>query len=281
MATWWESLACPFCRGDLTTRELGFDCETCSRFYPFKEGIPRFLDESTQEVLMVSPDGDAMVRGYRRPNPALAFLRRIISSEYFPGKAWRLARNQTLAAPGPCLVIGSGVTRLENGIHLDIDDFHGVDIVGDAHHLPFVDNSMGAVICETVLEHVPNPAQVIAEAHRVLRPGGRFYFVVPFLFPFHGHPNDYQRWSQEGLASSFSAFSVVETGIHAGPCSAMVNLLSEWGYVLSGRRFPHGYVAIKGALTACLFPLKYLDYFAHRFPEAHRMAATLYVSGTK
>lgn len=281
MASWWELLACPCCGNDLDQAELGFSCEACDTLFPVVGGIPRFLDAQARENLMESPDGNAMEQGYRQPSSLLASLRKIISSEYFPGKAWREARATTLATEGSCLVIGSGITRLPNAIHLDIDDFPGVDVVGDAHHLPFANDSLDAILCETVLEHVPDPTKVIAEAHRVLRPGGRFFFIVPFLFPFHGHPNDFQRWSQEGLAASFSAFGHIETGIHAGPCSAMVNLLSEWGYVLSGQRFPRGYVPIKGVLTALLFPLKYLDYFAHRFPEAHRMASTLYVTGTK
>lgn len=278
---WWSYLICPSCRAQLSATAVDLGCASCGKRYPLVAQIPRFLDAPSQARLLESPDGDAMVRGYRGPSTMLAFLRKIISSEYFPGKAWRAARAASLNAPGHRLVIGSGVTRLPGAIHLDIDDFRGVDVVADAHHMPFADNCMASVICETVLEHVPDPQKVIAEAHRVLQPGGRFCFIVPFLFPFHGHPNDFQRWSQEGLRAAFAEFSTVEVGIHAGPCSAMVNLLSEWGYVLSGCRFPRGYVAIKGAITALLFPLKFIDVLAHRFPEAHRMAATLYVSGTK
>jgi SAM-dependent methyltransferase len=156
-----------------------------------------------------------------------------------------------------------------------------VDLVADAHRLPFRDDSVPAAVCETVLEHVAEPDRIIGEAHRVLKPGGHFFFIVPFVFPFHGQPNDFQRWSREGLRQAFAAFDEVEVGIHGGPCSALVNLLSEWAFVVTGLRFPRGYVAIKGLATALLFPLKFLDLIANRLPEAHRMAATLYVSGRK
>ncbi len=282
MRDWWKSLICPGCGGSLTQGETdALICAACGSAYGTERGIPRFLSGAKQAQLFESPDGDAMVRGYRLPSRMLKKLRGLISSEYFPGKDWRDARAKTQAAPGPCLVIGSGVTRLAGAIHLDIDDFDGVDVVADAHSLPFADGSIGSIICEVVLEHVADARKVVAEAHRVLRPGGAFFFIVPFLFPFHGHPNDFQRWSREGLYALFGAFGEVQVGLHAGPCSAMVNLLSEWGYVLAGLRYPRGYVAIKGGLTALLFPLKYLDALVLRFPEAHRLASTLYVSGRR
>jgi 2-polyprenyl-6-hydroxyphenyl methylase/3-demethylubiquinone-9 3-methyltransferase len=45
--------------------------------------------------------------------------------------------------------------------------------------LPFADGSFDSVVCSEVLEHVQDPAVVIAEASRVLRPGGVFVFSLP------------------------------------------------------------------------------------------------------
>lgn len=48
---------------------------------------------------------------------------------------------------------------------------------GDGARLPFPDESFDAVVCFTMLHHVPSPAQqdrLFAEAARVLRPGGTF-----------------------------------------------------------------------------------------------------------
>lgn len=47
---------------------------------------------------------------------------------------------------------------------------------GDAEDLRFPNQSFDVVIAMDLLEHVQNPGQVIAEAARVLRPGGLFFF---------------------------------------------------------------------------------------------------------
>ncbi len=48
--------------------------------------------------------------------------------------------------------------------------------VADALNLPFDDESFDVVICSHVYEHVPDPVQMFAEIHRVLRTGGICYF---------------------------------------------------------------------------------------------------------
>jgi SAM-dependent methyltransferase len=52
-------------------------------------------------------------------------------------------------------------------------------VQGVGEHLPFHDGSFNVVISSNVLEHVANPRQVVAEALRVLAPGGFLQFVVP------------------------------------------------------------------------------------------------------
>ncbi len=44
---------------------------------------------------------------------------------------------------------------------------------GDAGQLPFASSTFDAVHIRLLLRHVPDPTVVLAEAHRVLRPGGR------------------------------------------------------------------------------------------------------------
>lgn len=52
-------------------------------------------------------------------------------------------------------------------------------VLGNAHRMPFEDDSFDAVICSEVLEHVEDPVAVIAECSRVIRPGGRLLFSTP------------------------------------------------------------------------------------------------------
>ena len=49
---------------------------------------------------------------------------------------------------------------------------------GDAEDLPFADDSFHAVVMNFGLLHVPRPERAVREAHRVLRPRGRFGFTV-------------------------------------------------------------------------------------------------------
>ncbi len=49
-------------------------------------------------------------------------------------------------------------------------------VKGSAERLPFPDSSFDLVHAQSVIEHVEDVSAAFAEASRVLRPGGRFYF---------------------------------------------------------------------------------------------------------
>jgi len=79
---------------------------------------------------------------------------------------------------------------------------HVVDyVIEGAHYMPMIsDASFDVVLCTQVLEHVPDPAAVLAECARVLRPGGTLLLSTHGVFHWHAYPNDYWRWTSEGLA---------------------------------------------------------------------------------
>ena len=80
-----------------------------------------------------------------------------------------------------------------------------VDHVGPAHDLPVPGGEYDAVLCTQVLEHTPNPGEVIRELHRILRPGGRLYLTVPLAWELHELPFDFYRYTPHGLASLLAA----------------------------------------------------------------------------
>src|SRR6185437_5910452 len=51
-----------------------------------------------------------------------------------------------------------------------------VYVCGDARALPLPAGSFDVVCAMDLLEHVDDPAQIVAEAARVLAPGGLFFF---------------------------------------------------------------------------------------------------------
>ena len=52
-------------------------------------------------------------------------------------------------------------------------------LCGDGYDLPFANESFEVVLLIAVLEHTREPWRVLAEARRVLKPGGRVLMVVP------------------------------------------------------------------------------------------------------
>lgn len=73
------------------------------------------------------------------------------------------------------------------------------DVFADGAKLPFPDNCFDAVFYLEVLEHVPEPAQIMLEISRVLKPAGRAWISMPFLYPLHDAPFDFQRYTPYGL----------------------------------------------------------------------------------
>jgi SAM-dependent methyltransferase len=96
---------------------------------------------------------------------------------------------------------------------------------GNAYHLPFPDGAFDVVIASEILEHIPDDRDAIAEAVRVLRPGGRLAVTVPRWWPervcwalsdaYHevegGHVRIYRGTE---LVGKLEAASMVATGTH-------------------------------------------------------------------
>jgi 2-polyprenyl-6-hydroxyphenyl methylase/3-demethylubiquinone-9 3-methyltransferase len=84
--------------------------------------------------------------------------------------------SNTLAQQGHCV---SGIDLSEESLSVA----HERDITGtvsyqkaDAYALPFPEKHFEIVCAMDLLEHVEEPARVISEASRVLKPGGLFFF---------------------------------------------------------------------------------------------------------
>ena len=88
--------------------------------------------------------------------------------------------------------------------YLNIDPVSEPDFLGPADDIPVMDGHFDTVLMSEILEHLAEPEAVLREVHRVLRPGGTVVATIPFLFPVHGDPGDYQRWTPEKLRTAFA-----------------------------------------------------------------------------
>jgi SAM-dependent methyltransferase len=170
-------------------------------------------------------------------------------------------------------------TRL---VTVDIQELDGADIVADAHDLHMIeDNSVDCVIAANVLEHVEQPHVCMAEFYRVIKPGGIVYIDTPFIFPFHAAPNDFYRFSHNGLEILCRDFDKVDGGFARGPASTMQVLLVHFLGMLFSFGFSPLYVAMTYVFSWLLFWVKYLDVVLSRFEFAYILHTSAYFVGRK
>lgn len=144
------------------------------------------------------------------------------------------------AGPGPILLLGwrvppgTDLAEFEvlfgdrKVVNVDIHPGENVDVVGDVHQLSrfFRPGAFAAAMSASLLEHLAAPWLVAAELNRVLAPGAPMLHVAPTTWPEHAQPNDFWRFTAEGLALLFgpaTGFEVLEkeafafTRIHPEP----------------------------------------------------------------
>ena len=95
--------------------------------------------------------------------------------------------------------------------NLDINPKLAPKILGDIHNIPISDDYFDAAFCISVLEHCSAPQKAVYEIYRVLKPGGKALFYVPFLAPYHGgNYKDYFRFTKDGIEYLFRNFKSAE-----------------------------------------------------------------------
>jgi SAM-dependent methyltransferase len=165
---------------------------------------------------MTAPANSPHKRGERMPRFIPQWLKRRVETDIyliydFSGEAARSA------PPGSrVLDAGAGQGRFRadfahtryTGVDLAVGDaawdYSNLDAISNLTELPFAGDTFDAVICFQVLEHVPEPKEVLREIQRVLRPGGSLYLSAPQSWCQHQKPYDFFRYTSFGLRHLFA-----------------------------------------------------------------------------
>ena len=131
------------------------------------------------------------------------------------------------------LIENSSINRYEG---LDIENAlqYNADVKPDftwnGKTMPFENEQFDTAFATEVLEHCPKPEIIFGEVYRVMKPGGVFFFTVPFLWPLHEVPHDEYRYTPFALTrlleeAGFKNISIKATG---GWHASLAQMLGLW-----------------------------------------------------
>lgn len=106
-----------------------------------------------------------------------------------------------------------------------------IDVYGDAHKIPFADESADTILSLSVMEHLPDPETHAEEMYRVLKKGGNLLVIVPFMYGIHGVDKDFYRYTKFGLAEILRRHGFVDIQVReiGGIGSFLVDLFTKLG----------------------------------------------------
>jgi len=111
--------------------------------------------------------------------------------------------------------------------YINLDWGTAPNIFADVIRTPLQTGSVDCILCTEVLEHLPDPQACVDEMHRLLQNDGLVFASVPFFYPVHADPYDFQRFTEDGLRHLFRDFKLVEIyrmGSYLGVLGLMIEL---------------------------------------------------------
>jgi hypothetical protein len=96
----------------------------------------------------------------------------------------------------------------------------GVDRIEDLRNLSYGDGEVGTALCLDTLEHCADPIAAGRELSRVVSPdGGICVLSSVMLIGIHGYPDDYWRFTPEGLRLLLNGYDDVDVAAMGDPDS--------------------------------------------------------------
>lgn len=267
-----DRLACPACKGKLERQDAAFVCQPCGRDYPIRNGRLYFCEPQSAEDEL-----DSVKDGFKKRFGRLYYT--LLKPLLAPGFPFDF--NKYVLAnvnPEKELVVDLGSGNRKGSPHfisLDFMDFEEIDIVADMSALPFRPGGVDVFTSEGVLEHVADIGAVAQEIARATKVGGRGIHLIPFMYPYHASPYDFQRYTSEGVKRLFGPWQLEEQFASAGPFTLFnVMLLELLSILLSfGNRKLKGLIYL--GLCPLVVPLKFLDIFFVRRPAILALAPNI------
>ena len=92
------------------------------------------------------------------------------------------------------------------------------------------DNEFDTILLADVLEHIYKPKELIAEMHRVLKPGGKLMVFVPFFYWVHSEPHDYFRYTEYALKKMVeeNKLKVIQLEPYGGYLDILFDLINKF-----------------------------------------------------
>lgn len=171
--------------------------------------------------------------------------------------------------------LGCGPDRLHPRlVRVDLMPDGAPDCRAGLDRLPFEDASLRVVVSREVFEHLADPWAAGREVARVLEPGGLFYLQTPFIIGRHAGPDDYWRFTRQGLRRLIEASGLqlerLETSVGAG--TGIYRIAVEFCAGLASAAWSPAYLPAKAAAAVACAPLRLADHAPIPETEADRIA---------
>lgn len=158
-------------------------------------------------------------------------LIRKIAPRYFKGKLLDLGCGKM---PYKNLIQECSFIDCYLGVDIENDAYQnsGVkpDIIWDGKTIPVSPDSVDTVLLVEVLEHVPDPLQILKEVFRILQKGGNVFITVPFIWNLHDVPYDQYRYTPFALNRLLmeAGFSKIHIESFGNWHASLAQVLSCW-----------------------------------------------------
>jgi len=154
---------------------------------------------------------------------------------------------------GKVLEIGASYARNYSQLAINATDYVKSNMAArkdiikiDATNIDMPDNSFDGIVCLCVLEHIEDFRSVISEFYRVLTPGGKLILTVPFVYYYHGAPDDYYRFSVSALKELHKDFSSVKISAIGNYWDNIAHVLQGPDWIKGKRKFSPWYLRLLG-----------------------------------